>query len=183
MPPLSAVSIGWTEDGSERGERVDVIRAAWRAAYSHIFTRAEIDGIFTGDIDGEGSWVAARLAPAGTLGARRRGRLIGLASLGLLRSGDAELAAFYVRPEEQGRGVGLALWSRAIDEFSGRGCTRMEVWTLARARACRFYEARGCVVFAAGSFSAAGHVEPAVGYALQIPGSPSSPPAQSMPSR
>jgi GNAT superfamily N-acetyltransferase len=180
---LSAVSIGWTEAASEREERVDVIRSAWRSAYAHIFSRAEIDGIFDGDLEGEGSWVAARLAPAGTLGARRQGRLIGLASLGLLRSGDAELAAFYVRPEEQGRGVGLALWSRAIDEFLGRGCTRMEVWTLARAGACRFYEARGCVAFGEGTFSAARHVEPAVGYALELPGSSSSPLGQSMPSR
>jgi GNAT superfamily N-acetyltransferase len=180
---LSAVSVGWTESESEREARVDVIRAAWRSAYSHIFTRAEIDGIFDGDLEGEGSWVAARLAPAGTLGARRDGRLIGLASLGLLRSGDAELAAFYVRPEDQGRGVGLGLWGRALDEFRVRGCTRMEVWTLARAGARHFYEARGCVAFGSGTFTAAGHVEPAVGYALDLSRSASSPRGQSMPRR
>lgn len=179
---MSAVSIGWTESASEREARVDVIRAAWRSAYAHIFTRAEIDGIFNGDLEGEGSWVASRLAPAGTLAARRDGRLIGVASLGLLRSGDAELAAFYVRPDEQGRGVGEALWSRALDEFCLRGCTRMEVWTLARADARRFYEARGCVAFADGSFTAAGHAEPAVGYAVNISGSSSSPRGQSIPS-
>jgi GNAT superfamily N-acetyltransferase len=180
---LSGVNIGWTESAGERETRVDLIRAAWQSAYSHIFTRAEIDGIFDGDVEGEGSWVPSRLAPAGTLGARRDGRLIGLASLGLLRSGDAELAAFYVRPEEQGRGVGLALWSRALDEFRLRGWTRMEVWTLARAGARHFYEARGCVAFGEGSFAAAGHVEPAVGYALDISVSASSPRGQSMPSR
>jgi GNAT superfamily N-acetyltransferase len=180
---LSALSIGWTESASEREARVDVVRAAWQAAYSHIFSVAEIDGIFDGDVEGEGSWVASRLAPAGTLGARRDGGLIGLASLGLLRSGDAELAAFYVRPEEQGRGVGLALWSRAVDEFRLRGCARMEVWTLARAAARRFYEARGCVAFAEGSFAAAGHVEPAVGYALDFSASASSVRGQSMPNR
>lgn len=180
---MSAVSIGWTESASERDARVDVIRAAWRSAYSHIFTRTEIDGIFNGDMEGEGSWVASRLAPAGTLAARRDGRLIGLASLGFLRNGDAELAAFYVRPEEQRRGVGLALWSQALDEFRLRGCTRMEVWTLARADARKFYEARGCVAFADGSFTTAGHVEPAVGYAVDIPRSSSSPRGQSMPRR
>lgn len=181
---MSAVSIGWTEDAAEREARVDVIRAAWRTAYSDIFTRAEIDAIFDGEVEGHGSWVGSRLAPAGTLGARDHGRLIGLASLGLLRSGDAELAALYVRPEAQGRGVGLALWSRALDEFRLRGCSRMEVWTLARAPARRFYEARGCVAFAEGSFTTACHVEPAVGYALDISGSSSSSPlGQSMPSR
>ncbi len=44
----------------------------------------------------------------------------------------------------------------------------MEVWTLARAGARRFYEARGCAAFAEGSFVVAGHREPAVGYALDI---------------
>ncbi len=180
---MSAVTLDWTESASERDARIDVIRAAWRAAYSHIFTRTEIDGIFTGDLEGEGSWVASRLAPAGTLAARRDGRLVGLASLGLLRSGDAELAAFYVRARGAGTGRRHGPVGEALDEFRLRGCTRMEVWTLARADARRFYEARGCVVFADGSFTTAGHVEPAVGYAVDIPMSSSSPRGQSMPSR
>ncbi len=162
------VAIGWSESVGERAERVETVRAAWRSAYAHIFSRAEIDGIFDGTLDGQGSWVGARAAPAGTLAARRGGRIIGLAGLGLLRSGDGELAAFYVRPDQQGRGVGLALWGRSLKELGLRGCGRMEVWTLARAGARRFYEARGCAAFADGSFVVAGHREPAVGYALDI---------------
>jgi GNAT superfamily N-acetyltransferase len=180
---LSDVSIGWSETAAEREARVDVIRSAWRAAYAHIFTRAEIDGIFDGTMEGRGSWVAARLAPCGTLAARRGSRLIGLASLGILQGGDAELAAFYVRPEEQGRSVGLALWAQSIGEFRRRRCPRMEVWTLARAGACRFYEARGCVTFAEGSFVVAGHREPAVGYVLDISDLPAAISSQSIPAR
>ena len=169
---MSDVAIGWSEAVGEREERVDVVRAAWRSAYAHIFSRAEIDGIFDGTFEGQGSWVEARIAPAGTLAARHRGRIIGLAGLGLLRGGDGELAAFYVRPEQQGRGVGLALWDRALAELRLRNCSRMEVWTLARAGARRFYEARGCVAFDEGSFEVAGHREPAVGYALDISDAP-----------
>jgi GNAT superfamily N-acetyltransferase len=180
---LSEVSIGWSEGAAEREARVDVIRSAWHSAYAHIFSRVEIDGIFDGTVEGRGSWVAARLAPCGTLAARHGGRVVGLASLGLLQSGDAELAAFYVRPEEQGRGIGLALWRRSIDEFLARGCPRMEVWTLARAGACRFYEARGCVAFGEGSFTVAGHREPAVGYAVDISDVRASTRSQSTPVR
>ncbi len=180
---MSDVAVGWSEGAAEREARVEVIRAAWRSAYSHIFTRAEIDGIFDGTLEGHGSWVTARLAPAGTLAARRGGRLIGLASLGLLRTGDAELAAFYVLPEEQGRGVGRALWDRSIAEFRARSCARMQVWTLARAGACRFYEARGCTSFEEGSFTVAGHREPAVGYALVISDGPASTRLTSMSAR
>jgi GNAT superfamily N-acetyltransferase len=165
---LSDVAIGWSEAVGERDERVGVVRAAWRSAYAHIFSRAEIDGIFDGTLEGQGSWVGARIAPAGTLAARRGGRIIGLAGLGLVRGGDGELAAFYVSPEEQGRGVGSALWQRSLAELRLRGCSRLEVWTLSRASARRFYEARGCVAFGEGSFVVAGHREPAVGYALDI---------------
>lgn len=167
---MTDVAIGWTDGPDEREARVDVIHSAWRAAYAHIFSRAEIDGIFDGTLDGEGSWVPARHAPAGTLAARRGERLVGLASLGILRGGDGELAAFYVRPEEQGRGVGTALWQRTLAELGARGCRRMEVWTLSRAAARRFYESRGCRAFATGSFTVAGHREPAVGYSLELPG-------------
>ncbi len=68
---MSDVAIGWSEAAGEREQRVDVVWAAWRSAYAHIFSRAEIDGIFDGTLEGEGSWVAARAAPAGTLAARR----------------------------------------------------------------------------------------------------------------
>lgn len=170
--PVITISIGWSVGEGEREARVDVIRSAWQTAYARIFSRAEIDAIFDGDVVGEGSWVAARLASAGSLGARRGPRLVGLASLGLLRSGDAELAALYVRPEEQGRGIGTALWERALQEFRRHGCPRLEVWTLARSDARRFYEARGCVAFGTGTFTAAGHVEPAIGYALDLSGLP-----------
>lgn len=177
------VALGWSEGTAEREARVEVIRSAWRSAYSHIFSRTEIEGIFDGTLEGHGSWVGERLAPAGTLAARRRGRLIGLASLGLLRSGDAELAAFYVVPEQQGRGVGLLLWDRSLEELRGRGSRRMEVWTLARAAARRFYEARGCVAFAEGGFTVAGHREPAIGYALDISLPAASRRSQSTPTR
>src|SRR6202035_3213341 len=93
---LSEVAIGWSDGVAEREARVDLVRAAWRSAYADIFTRAEIDGIFDGRLVGQGSWVAARLAPAGTLAARRGGRIIISAGLVRPRSGDGAVAAVYV---------------------------------------------------------------------------------------
>jgi GNAT superfamily N-acetyltransferase len=180
---LSEVAISWSEGVAEREARVEVVRAAWRSAYAEIFTRAEIDGIFDGSLEGQGSWVAARLAPAGTLAARRQGRIIGLADLGLLQGGGGELAAFYVVPEHQGRGVGTALWERSVAELRQCGCLRMEVWTLERASARRYYEARGCVAFADGSFMVADHREPAVGYTLDISDARDCERSESMPTR
>ncbi|MBJ7596233.1 MAG: GNAT family N-acetyltransferase, partial [Candidatus Dormibacteraeota bacterium] len=94
------------------------------------------------------------------------------AGLGLLRGGAGELAAFYVAPEHQGRGVGSALWQRSLAELRLRGCARMEVWTLVQASARRFYEARGCIAFGGGRFTVGGHGEPTVGYALDISDEP-----------
>lgn len=44
----------------------------------------------------------------------------------------------------------------------------MEVWTLARAKARHFYEARGAVAVRQGAFVVADHREPAVGYVLDL---------------
>ena len=156
------------------------MRSAWRSAYAHIFSPDEIEGVFDGSLEGEGSWVGARLASAGTLAARRDGSLLGLASLGLLRDGGGELAALFVRPQDQGRGVGTALWEAAIEELRRAGCPRMEVWTLARADARSFYERRGCVAVDTGSFTVGHHVEEVVGYAFDLSRSAT---PQSSPSR
>lgn len=160
--------MGWSRGAAEREQRVAVVRDAWVSAYGHIFTRAEIDGIFDGAFEAEGSWVPAREAPAGTLVARSGGRLLGLADLGLLRDGQGELAALYVRPEHQGKGIGTALWERSITELQSRGCSRMDIWTLERADAKRFYEARGAIARGAGDFVVGGHREVAIGYVLDI---------------
>ena len=115
--------MGWSGGPAEREQRVAVVRDAWISAYAHIFTRAEIEGIFDGALEAQGSWVSARLAPAGTLAARLDGRLVGVADLGMLRSGDGELAGVYVRPEHQGRGVGTKARAR-IDQGMEDGLVR-----------------------------------------------------------
>ena len=76
---MSEVTVGWSDGVAERETRVDLVRAAWRSAYAHIFTRAEIDGIFDGSLVGQGSWVVARVAPAGTLAGNAVAHIVRLA--------------------------------------------------------------------------------------------------------
>lgn len=162
------MEIGWTDGDWERDAGVHLIRTAWHDAYRHIFTRREIDRLFDGDIEGIGSWVGGRQSDLGNVAARRAGELIGLSSLGLRAGSTGELAALYVTPPEQGRGVGTLLWDRSVAELTRQGCDGMEVWTLARAEAWRFYESRGCRRIGVGTFDLEGHREAAIGYALTL---------------
>jgi len=143
---LTEVAIGWSEAVGEREQRVETVRAAWRSAYAHIFSRAEIDGIFDGTLEAQGSWVEARVAPAGTLAARRGGRIIGLAGLGLLRGGDGELAAFYVTPDHQGRGLGIWLMRCVLAHPQLKDLRR---WLLASTSARGLYARLGFTPLAA----------------------------------
>ncbi len=153
---------------ADRLERAELVRRTWEVAYREIFSEAEIAGVFDGSLRLSGGWTERRTAPAGYLVAVRQDRLVGVAGLGLLEPGVGELAAFYVLPDEQGRGVGLRLWDAALTELRARSCERVEVWTLARAGARHFYEARGCRHLGEGVLELGGHAEPVLGYGLTL---------------
>jgi ribosomal protein S18 acetylase RimI-like enzyme len=78
------------------------------------------------------------------------GVIQGFVSVGPSRDSDAgpntgEIYTIYLRPESQGRGVGSALWQRAIEVLRERGSTEVVVWALnTNSVARKFYEARGC---------------------------------------
>lgn len=180
---MSAVDIGWSNGPAEREARLDVIRSAWLGAFAGIFSRDEMEAVFTGKAEAGGDWTARRLAPAGTLAARRGSRVVGLAALALLENGDGELAALYVRPDEQRAGIGSQLWDAACAELASRGCERMEVWTLARSAARAFYESRGCRSLGTGTFELAGHREAAAGYVVSLTGICGSHSGQSTPAQ
>lgn len=75
----------------------------------------------------------------------------GFVSLGPSRDDDAdpktvgEVYAIYLRPENQGRGLGAELWQKAVDLLRASGCAELTVWVLdTNSPARRFYEGRGC---------------------------------------
>ena len=100
----------------------------------------------------------------GTLVAELGDEPVGIAGLVLLKDGDGELAALYVLPEHQGRGVGQALCEASVAEFKGRGCAGMRVWVLAGA--AHFYERRDCDLVEDGEFRLGVRAEGALGYHL-----------------
>lgn len=60
---------------------------------------------------------------------------------------DGEVSTMYVLPEFQGKGLGAALWSRAISELRAKGFSSVFVWVLdGNQPAIKFYESRGCKV-------------------------------------
>ncbi|MFN2451587.1 MAG: GNAT family N-acetyltransferase [Candidatus Dormibacteria bacterium] len=167
--PSDEVVVRRTDPEGERGARAEVMRQSWEVAYRNIFTGTEIGRIFDGSLRLAGDWTARRTAAAETLVAVRGERLVGLAGLGILEPGVGEVAAFYVHPEHQRRGVGLRLWQEALRTLCAHRCTRLEVWTLARAEALHFYEARGCAAVADGMLRVGDHAEPVIGYGLELP--------------
>ena len=166
--PAPTTAIRWTEPEADRKARVEVIRRAWHDAYAALFEAEEIEAIFNGEIEMRGTWTKRRSQSAGVLVADAAGEVVGIASLGILEPGVGEVAALYVLPERQGKGVGVQLWEASLSVFRHRAMHHVEVWTLAAAAARKFYEARGCELVGEGEFAVADHVLPAVGYAKAL---------------
>ncbi len=168
------VSIRPSHSEDERAARGELVRQTWEIAYREIFSRAEIRRVFEGSLRLAGDWTARRTAPGTTLVAEDQGRLVGVAGLGFLEPGVGELAALYVLPGHQGKGIGLQLWEAALAELRAMGCATMEVWTLARAEARSFYEARGCLLMRQGVLRLGAHAESVLGYRLDLSEQPGS---------
>lgn len=152
----------------ESRARYRLVEKTWRSAYKHIYYTNEIDGVFDGRIASYGDWVERRKASSGHIVAEYDGKMIGFASLGLLKSGEGEVTALYVLPEYQGFGVGKALWDASCERLREMGCPAVWVWTVARAAAVRFYERQGCVRADTGTYAVGEHVEQAIGFRLEL---------------
>lgn len=70
--------------------------------------------------------------------------LVGYATAGVNRYGEAELFAIYVLPDYQGRGVGRLLWQAARAFLAATGRDDFILWVLdSNETARRFYERQG----------------------------------------
>lgn len=165
---MEPIRVRPTDREGDREARATVVRHAWEDAYSRLFSPEEIAAVFEGRLPMHGNWTTRREAPAGTLVAEVGGEVVGIVSTGRFRDGDGEVAALYVQPGHQGRGVGTRLWEAAVTHLREAGCTRLEVWTLSQGPAMRFYPARGCHRFATGSFRIGEHAEEAAGFELAL---------------
>jgi len=53
---------------------------------------------------------------------------------------DSEIAALHVRQSSQGKGIGKALLSNAIQNLTARGCKSVMLWTLKNNKVRQWYE-------------------------------------------
>ncbi|MER7898341.1 GNAT family N-acetyltransferase [Streptomyces sp. NPDC096046] len=150
----------------------------WRSAYQGLVPQSYLDGLSVEEdaerrraylARGEGSVV--NLVAEGT-----GGELVGWACHGPYRegevlTGDAELYALYVHPDQVGRGVGRALLAESVARCSAAGHGRLLLWVLKENdRARRFYERAGFRADGAEEpFEVDGVAVPEVRYARTLP--------------
>jgi ribosomal protein S18 acetylase RimI-like enzyme len=143
----TARRIRWATAADARGI-AEVHVASWRHAYRGLLPDGSLDRLSVEQR--EASWREAfRDRGAGVFVAEEDGRVIGFASFGPSRDGDAgpevgEIPAIYVDPSAVGAGVGRALLDAAIEALREAGYRRATLWVLeANAHARRFYERAG----------------------------------------
>jgi GNAT superfamily N-acetyltransferase len=139
-----------TATAEDAGGIARVRGQTWRAAYSHIFTREQLDSI-SEDEDAE-RWsrsLSEGRPRGGTLVAvGAEGDVQGFASFGSEWRGESteigELYAIYVLPEASGRGVGQALMHDTLGRLRSDKFDEAILWVLEdNPRTRRFYELAG----------------------------------------
>lgn len=143
-----------------------VTRHAWEAAYTHIYTPSEINGLFDGSLAQHGSWVRRRRDRAGAFVATVEDRVVGYIGYALLHDGDGEVTNLYLDPAYHGQGIGKALWDKAVAALRELKCQTVWVWVLAKAAALQFYLRQGCIPREVGTYTVGTHGESALGCVL-----------------
>ncbi len=152
----------------DRRARWNVTYAAWRAAYTHIYTPEEIEDVFNGTAIQSGSWVARRTKDLGHLVAEADGKIIGHSGMALLdQPREGEVTALYVMPEFSGQGIGRVLWNAAVEKLRDYGCETFWVWTIERAPAVEFYRHMGGQVVESGWYQVGQRTENALAFVFK----------------
>ncbi|MEW2614642.1 GNAT family N-acetyltransferase [Streptomyces sp. NPDC047880] len=160
-------------------DRVAEIRVGgWRSAYRGLIPQSYLDGLSVGaDAERRRAYLAQADGSVVNLVAEDAGgELVGWACHGPYRegeilTGDAELYAIYVHPDQLGRGVGRALLTESVARCSAVGHGRLLLWVLKENdRARRFYERAGFRADGAEEpFEVDGVAVPEVRYARSLP--------------
>ena len=123
---------------------------SWRWAYRGQLPEETLDGLDVAER--EAGWLAVLAsndAHARVIVAQSAERVVGFASIGAVRDGDAsagtgELYAIYVAEGVAGTGVGRDLLLRSTTTLGEKGFERATLWVLeTNQRARRFYEREG----------------------------------------
>ena len=153
----------------DRHAILHVNRVTWQEAYQHIYTEAEIKGLFNNSLSQNGTWVYRRDERLGMLVAEINQQIVGFIGMGsLLNDTSAEITTFYILPRYQSDGIGTLLWQRAMTQLQEAGYSGVWVWVLGRASARKFYEAQGCIERERGQYTIGIHSEVAIGYWSKI---------------
>ena len=163
------ILVRWAVDGDETAFK-QVVRITQHAWYAGIVSHDDIDALADGTRSSWKDWQDRRSTPVGLLVAGDGATVAGGANLVMHHDGSAELTTMYVLPEYAGRGIGIALWDGCLQALQDRGVESMQVWIAVEATwATRFYEHRGCTVFAHGIMVIGTQTVPHVGYRIAIP--------------
>ena len=130
---------------SDASELADVYADAWREAYSGIIPALTLERMI---IRRSAAWWQEVVKRRAILVLDVNGTVAGYTSFapaaGRGQSGTAEIQELYLRPEYQGIGLGLRLFSAALKRIRGRGYGRVVVRALAENdRANCFYARHG----------------------------------------
>jgi ribosomal protein S18 acetylase RimI-like enzyme len=122
----------------------DVAARTWRATYAGLVAAPDIELFLERAYGADAVARAIDRFGDGYLVALADETVVGYAIAGPNRDGGGELFAIYVAPEAQGRGVGRALWQRAVAHLRSLGVDDLALWVAAgNASARRFYERQG----------------------------------------
>jgi len=145
-------------------------QAAWLSAFRFVLPVEAMQAHFAGQLDVSCDYWPQRGAKLDRFVADIDGQPVGYIGLGEYAEGEGEVRALYVAPEWQGRQVGRALWARALAYFRERGVDAVNVWTLAGANSCRFYESMGCEPVGTGTLFLGPYSAPCVHYRVECLG-------------
>ncbi|HEX9266325.1 MAG TPA: GNAT family N-acetyltransferase [Candidatus Limnocylindria bacterium] len=138
-----------TVDDAEAFERIRI--GTWQATYRGLFPDALLDGMRP-NVERRRDRLRelSESHPEFCFVAEVAGEVVGFAIGCPERTGDpvykGEIAAIYVLPAHQGKGLGRALSRESVRELAGRGMTSLLIWVLRENRIGRaFYEGLGGV--------------------------------------
>lgn len=138
---------------TELAQSLDLTAAAWRTAFDHILSPAELDAVeATTTSDVATKFENLRDAPeTAVLVAERDDDVVGWLSVTwhpertqeYARPGEADIRTLYVRPTDWGEGIGTALLDEALDRLPS-SVDRVVLETFrANEQGRSFYESRG----------------------------------------